>query len=989
MSNSVFLLTPDTHTAFTRFREHLQAIEPLALVWLVMPGSLARVWRLQATSSLNVHVVTLGQLAYALLRSTGHSPPLLDSRRRTRRLAHLMEQAHAERRLKVLPPPSQTPNLARHVDALIQELKQAEISVAAFQAEAVRTGQKRDRELAYLYDQYEAILAMEDLCDSAGVMTQVCHRAEEIWTTLGPPAYVGIAGHDWFSTLEARFLDVIRKKADRFEIHYPAGTDRSTWHLAAKTASALGLTCPEPVLESGQIGQTTVMHVEAPTPEHEVRHVLRQIKRQHLDTAIPLRDFTICLPDLATYEPLLNSCAEEYGVPLALARSVALHPLAQTLWQLLHLASDFPWHLCWDVLASPFVHQAFLGPADLRDLRQITQRGQVVEGLVQWETALDWGASRAGPDGLSPERIASLRTKSRAFFAACRPPESKSAHACLDWIANLLPEEGEGSLHLVLPDCNDLQERILGQGVWIQIQKAIQALKSDMAPQTASAWTDVRTWFWDTLQDRKLQIHELSRAVQVTSFADGWSQPAPYLYVLGLNEGVLPRIPNAGPLYSLQERQESPLPLPLYDARQASLRWTQLIANCTAHVHLSRSTSDGEMRDITASAFWVPATEPRSLSRSLIPPCTEAASLMELATALQDQQRDTSSERLQGILRRAQEMASIVTSRLSSRGPVGPFEGHLAHRAIRSELQRRFDRDTIWSASSLQDYARCPMGFLAKRILELQPETQAATELDFMTRGLVLHDILNRLWRWARNSQIELSEANADSIFAKARECIREAWANLQDRYLLQPYALDKFDLRQIENLVLRALQLDLADTEWRPFQLEWRFGDRNPAEVTLRHKGDDWILPLHGIVDRIDRSETGQLRVVDYKSRSKTYSEKDMNAALNTQTVLYALVVNQQGWGPVVTSGFRMLHNTEKGALQNQIDWTAESPRFVSEVMAALCRQQDDMRFGRFPAAPSKFVETNDRCTEWCALAEFCQPSPQSRRKAERAFVR
>ncbi len=993
VSQSTFHLSPNTRSTFAHVKRQLQAVQlanPLSLAWLVMPSSLAGCWRVQAASSLNVHILTLHRLAAALQSAVGDTPPILSPGQRVLRLSQLMAEAHAEQQLQVLPPPSRAPNLAKHVDALIQECKQAEISVEAFRLEAVRTGQAQDIDLAYLYDRYETALGVEELCDGPGMMAQVCNRAEEIWTTLGPPAYVGVVGHDRFSRLEQRLLVSVQQHVERFEIFYPAGPDPSAWDLATETAQALGLTCPAQVREANPIGNAAaVVHVEAPTPEHEVRYVLRQIKQRHIDETIPLQDFTVCLPNFTTYAPLLQACAEEYGLPLALGPSLALHPLAQTLRQLLHLAPDFPWHLSWDILESPFVRQSFFDAEDLRDLRRITQQGQVVEGPAQWQRALDWEASRAGFDRLSPERTTVLGIQLETFFAACRPPEDAHPHDCLTWIGGFVPEDGQGSLILALPDCDDLKQQMLNEGAWVQIQKTLQTLQSNRIQRTRSAWSDLRAWFWATLQEQELQLHEPSRAVQVTSFATGWRQPTTYLYALGLNEGVWPRLPAPGPWYSQQERRDSPLPLLPYDPRLAQLRWTQLVANCAGQVTVSRPTADVEMRQIAASAFWVPETAPLVLPRSLIPAVAEAASLTELTTALQEQQVPTVSEMLQRRLHRADKLAAIVAARLASWGSVGPFEGHLTHKAIHGELQRKFDLDTTWSASSLQDFARCPLGFLARHVLGLQPEPQAAVELDFRTRGSILHDILNRLLRWIRDHQIGFDEADAAEIFAKAREYVQATWESLPERYRLQPYALHRFDRRHIETLILQAVRLDLEYPEWRPFLLEWRFGDRKPEEILLRHEERDYVLPLRGIVDRVDRSAAGHLRVVDYKSRTEAYSQKDMDAALNTQAVLYALVVDQQGWGTVATSGFRMLHDTTTGKLENEIDWTQEPPPSAPAVEAALCRQQDDMRFGRFPAAPPHFAGTHDRCADWCELAAFCQPSPQSRRKAARAFSR
>ncbi len=990
MAKGSFLITPDTQTAFVRFQEHLQELDPLALVWLLMPVPLSRKWRAQATSSLNVHLLTLDQLASNLLRSTGYTQNVLSQRQRVLYLTNIMDEAQHEQQLKVLPAPSRTPNLVKYVDSLIQELKQARISTIEFQNAAIRSGQIKDMDLALIYSQYEAALESKDSWDISSLLAQTCVQEEAFWATFRSPAYVGVVGYDRFTKLEQEFLALLQRHSDCLEIYYPAGADPAARGQAEETAQALDLACPtQPFTSSQRKKKPLVVHVEAPAPEHEVRHALRQIKRCHLDENVPLRDFTVCLPDFTTYEPLMHSCAHEYGIPLNLMRPLSLHPLAQTLHLLLHLAPSFLWHSCWDVLESPFVKQSFFSAEELRDLRQITQKGQVLEGLQQWEKALKWGISRAGPDALPSAQVTSLWGKLNDFFAACQPPQEEDPLAYLTWIASFLAEEGEGPLILTLPAGNDLILRNLAEHAWVQIQKIIRRGKSELDLQPISPSTDLRIWLWEAMEKQELQIYDPSKAVQVTSFAMGWHQPTTYLFALGLNEGVLPRIPNPGPLFTQQERLDSPLQLPTYDAKRAQLQWAQLLANCDSQVTVSRPTSDAELREISASVLWSPVGKPLTLSRSLVPPLHEAASQLELATALLDQRVNTSSASLQRRLHKANRMADIIAARLSPWGQLGTFEGNFTDPAIHTELKRRFDLETTWSASSLQDYARCPMGFLAKRVLQLQPETQAASELDIVTKGLVLHDILNRLLRWVRDSQVKKNEDAAAEILAKGRQCVQEAWRNLPDRYHLQPYPLDGFDLRQLENLVLLVIQLELEDSEWQPFHLEWEFGNRIPEEVLLRHDERDYILPLRGIVDRIDRSAAGHLRVVDYKSRAKSYSQKDIEAALNTQIVLYALVAAKQGWGTVTRSGFHMLLDTSTAKLKPEIDWTAEPPRYVSEVQAALCRQQDAMRLGVFPAAPAHFAGANDRCSDWCELAEFCQPSPETRRKAERAFSR
>ena len=965
----------------------VQLAEPLAPAWLVMPSALARYWRTQAASSLNVHVLPLSQLSHSLLRATGQAKPLLTRSQRVQRLSQLMAAARSGNQSCSLPAPSQAPNLAKHVDSLIQELRQAGISVAEYQGEAKRTGGQREFDLACLFREYEKLLAEEGLWDGPSVMVQVCNREEDYWAAFKPPSYLGIAGYDAFTPLEQRFLAAVQQRIDHFEVYFPAGSDQSSRNVAAEMACGLDLSFPEQVLKSNQSERdASPIFVEAPTTEHEVRHVLRQIKRRHIEENIPLADFTVCLPFIDSYGPQLHSCADEYGLPLALERSLAFHPLSQTFKQLLYLYPDFSWQACWDVLESPFVKQSFLDDADLQDLRQITQ-GRITTGLKQWKTAMGWAANRAGRDGLPAERVASLQAKLEAFFAACQPPDEKNPREYLTWIANMLPDGGEAPLCLQLPKFPNLKEKTAGKAAWTQIQRTIDAQRIPAQQRSVITWAEQLSNFVDELFEQNLQIHEPARAVQVVSFHVGWNHPTVHLFALGMNEGALPRVPDVGPFYTHQERQDSPLPLSQFDSRQAQLRWSHLLANSTGQVTLSRPTSDVDLREVAPSPFWAATNTPIALSRSMIPPCPDAASLTELAAAMQDQRVGATAGKLLQRQRRATGLAEIVAARLSVRGQIGSFEGHLTQRDIHKALRYKFDLDTTWSPSSLQEYARCPLGFLAKRILGLKPEPQLATELDPLTRGLVLHDILNLVLEWVRDSHIEMTEANSDEISAQASAFTQRAWRDLQSRYLMHPYALDSFDLRQIETLVLQAVRLELEDSGWQPFLLEWRFGDGRPEEVVVRHEDKTWALPLRGIVDRIDKSEEGRLRVIDYKSRAGAYARKEMEAALNTQVLLYALVVDNQGWGAVSASGYRMLQDTEKSDLKNAIDWTEGPPDLAIAIEATLGRHQDEMRKGRFLATPPSITGSIAKCAEWCELAEFCQPSTESRLKAARAF--
>ena len=439
-----------------RLRQEAQVDDPLAEVWLIMPLSLHGAWRsMPDESSLNVHVLDMKEATNRLLLSKDPNLTLMEADHRRWHLYRLLSVAYAADELRILLPPERSPNLVRHADSLIQELKQAGISPNAFQTHSEMQSQPHLLDLALLYRNYEDLLQRDNLWDLPRTMAHICALATTEETNLGFPTCLAVAGLDAFSQLEQRLLAVVRRHATHFALFLPAAEKQLATELAT-TLELPSLVKPLPAEQSTTVPD--LQHWKFATPEQEARHVLRSVKRRHLEEGIPLQYFRINLPSPEPYSSLLRSCADEYGLPLALATPLVSHPLTTALRQLLHLAPDFPWHATWDLLDSPLVRQSFFSKQDLAHLRDITAEGQVIEGVSQWENALQW----AEENGREAALVSSLRGKLSAFQAACTPPTG-DAQTLLTWVSDFLADRNNKALVLQLPPAPELQAQVLAQ----------------------------------------------------------------------------------------------------------------------------------------------------------------------------------------------------------------------------------------------------------------------------------------------------------------------------------------------------------------------------------------------------------------------------------------------------------------------------------------------------------------------------------------------
>ena len=174
------------------------------------------------------------------------------------------------------------------------------------------------------------------------------------------------------------------------------------------------------------------------------------------------------------------------------------------------------------------------------------------------------------------------------------------------------------------------------------------------------------------------------------------------------------------------------------------------------------------------------------------------------------------------------------------------------------------------------------------------------------------------------------------------------------------------------------------------PYLLEAGFGFALSGTPPLDITAGDVQFRLHGVIDRLDRDDAGNLRVLDYKSGSTTYSGPDLEKGLALQTVLYALAAEQY-WavenGQVAESLYWHIPSREasgKLEFQGPVQDNARVEIAVQQAGLNVIRVRD----GVFPSAPGKPAAGGSLCRSSCDFGPLCRVSRQSIRKAQNAGV-
>lgn len=149
----------------------------------------------------------------------------------------------------------------------------------------------------------------------------------------------------------------------------------------------------------------------------------------------------------------------------------------------------------------------------------------------------------------------------------------------------------------------------------------------------------------------------------------------------------------------------------------------------------------------------------------------------------------------------------------------------------------------------------CPFkAFATTRLNAIEPP-QPSTGLDFKTRGIITHDVLERLWRDLK-TQAALAALSDDTRQRLIQSTIQTA---------IKPYYPDTTDSTTTLLLNTETIRLQALIEQWLLLELT-----RAPFEVTgveQTQRLQISTLPITIRLDRIDTLETGERVVIDYKT--------------------------------------------------------------------------------------------------------------------------
>jgi ATP-dependent helicase/DNAse subunit B len=833
-----------------------------------------------------------------------------------------------------------------------------------------------DGDLAGLYAAYRAELDRTGLWDRDLQRARSAERlasAFDAWN--GEPVFA--YGFEDLTAAEWRLLEALAGRAE-VTISMPYEPGRAAFESLHGTAEDLASLADGRIEElparSGDYAHPAIAHIERglfadgspPAPEIDgavrffegagTRGALELVAEELLElirTGTPPERIAVVCPSLERWRAPLETALGTFGVPYALEGRMRLGqtPFGQALGSLLR----FAWQEGTRRDLYAFLRSPYSGiERRAVDFTEGRLRGRAIEAGPRAEEETeklrdgaplpalrDLRAAEEPLDGVRDLVISMLRNA----YGTEEPPATEAARLDLR--------------------CFEAATRILGELTgWEGLTREDVVATLDRAPVRLG----------DAREQGRVAVLDLLR-VRTRRYD--------VVFVLGLEEGVLPRRTQASPFLDETARRtlDARLERPDQVSRDRYLFYTAC-SRATRRVYLVReaATDDGAPRE--PSPFWeeVWALFPEEDAVRW----RRRRALSELTWRLES--APTERERLRSLAVLAASDRAQADSLALANGwerrldrALGSFrrETRLRHPLVLEQLQAR----RTFPVTELERFADCSQAWFVERFLD--PKTIDA-EVDAKLKGSVAHSALFKFFSGLpKELGIERVEPDrVDDCVRFMRTCLDTALAGVRmEMTEMQRRELDSTLWRDLEKLVHAEAETEL---QLVPRRFEVSFGnERSPQE--LQRGLDLGGVTLSGKIDRIDVDPfSARGMVVDYKSGKGAYSAVEIEKELRLQIPLYMLVLRDLVGIEPLGGVYRPLAGDGKARGLLRAEAKEEGlPGFVrndyldEEQFWRLVEGARETARGlaeRIRAGDVRHDPRGDECPAWCDLWAMCR---------------
>lgn len=698
-------------------------------------------------------------------------------------------------------------------------------------------------------------------------------------------------------------------------------TENYRAHSGALRALERGLYAPSPTVYEEGAAEVTVTPCE--DVYEECAYAVRSIRRLLREEGYRCRDIAVVVRNLADYQGILDALLTREDIPCYMdtRQDILCEPLVVYIRAALRVAVG-GWRTE-ELLRLMKTDLWPLSPTEIAEIENYVYTWGI-DG-AQWER--EWTENPAGLNQRMKEYHRGLLARLNARREAVIQPLSvlrdslrgrisgrAFALAVYTWLSGqkTLPTRIKAQIETL----EELAQPVLAahaERLWDQVMQILDRFALALGDQMMPA-TQLEEMF--TMLCRTMDMGTIPQSLDAVTVgsADRIRYSAPRaVFVLGANEGVFPAYPVGNGILSEEERRNL--------KRKELVLAQDVLTQCVEERYYAylALTAPSERLTVTYHTGGDMAPSPLvEMVRSILPHHTKGVAQMADGCDL-----ESSHEMFDRLARDYAVPTPLGRSLRQVLGEQAAYAPRLEAVERSAEgipfriedeenAKNLFGTDMCLSASQTEIFYRCRFSYFCRYGLRIQPRRTA--EVDASVFGTLVHylmEVLLPVYTAAGGLVDDLraremtSEADRE-LRTRLQEDVRAATADYVNRemggtdeksgrFLYQVGLAERSACNMLWHTLMELRQSDFVPVD---FELGIHPEEEENAEgvVSLRLRTDLGSVQVRGSVDRVDLFRrfdgTVFVRVVDYKTGTKTFEMHELTAGLSTQMLIYLFIL-------------------------------------------------------------------------------------------------
>ncbi|MBP3448132.1 MAG: PD-(D/E)XK nuclease family protein [Clostridia bacterium] len=401
------------------------------------------------------------------------------------------------------------------------------------------------------------------------------------------------------------------------------------------------------------------------------------------------------------------------------------------------------------------------------------------------------------------------------------------------------------------------------------------------------------------------EVPDTLDTVTVSDIDRGRSLSSPYVFIIGLNEGVTPKASDNTTYLSDLERETIAeitgidLPTSLYENCSSMLALYRAFLTAEQHLYLSKNDAESDTEKKMPSFIW---TKLQHFSDVMPFDCsmvnqTEYTQQAVMAFSNPYKQRLSPKKIPDELLADERKTRlQIVWQKLDSMKQLNYFE--TKKKLSRKILDSKYQKQLNASVSRLETYQKCGYAYFINYMLKIRERENIS--YDPRKTGSIIHSLLDR--------------------FSKSLKADNKTWETIDEAYIeakievlvpkeIQRIAPDlslfnsrtKYLIKKLKRLLRNAVSFiseQYSQGEFVPVGYEISFDENGIPPLTIALE-DGSVMQMYGTIDRCDVAKAEDrlyVRIIDYKSSAKEFNFTLIKDGIQLQLLTYLRTVVKNG---------------------------------------------------------------------------------------------